>query len=171
MRRTAAPLLLTLVAGLAVASPDPCALVKPSDLQAITAGASVGSGELTKQPEIGTAICSYHWGPGGHAASGRFILHVTVSEGSKVFPGLDSQTIRQGLLDMTKQPGANAVVIPGVGDAAIFESVTPIRANTTAYVKGMVLKVDLDGPDGRTKKDPVIELLKALAARLEPTRS
>jgi len=35
----------------------------------------------------------------------------------------------------------------------------------------MVLKVDLDGPDGRTKKDQVIALLKALAARLSPTRS
>ena len=83
-----------------------------------------------------------------------------------MFPGLDSQTIRQGLLDMTKQPGANAVAVPGVGDAAIFESAAPIRANTTAYVKGMVLKVDLDGPEGRTKKDQVIALLKALAVRL-----
>jgi len=166
MHRISAPVMLALVAGVALASPDPCALVKAADIQAITAGAPAGPGELTKQPELGSATCSYRWGPGANAASGRFNLHVTVSDVSKTYPGTDRETLVQGLLAETKKPGTTAVVIPAVGSAAIFKSDAPIRANTTALVKGMFLQVDLDGPDGRAKKDQVITLLKVIAARL-----
>jgi len=163
---TAPALALTLLTGIAVATPDPCSLLKPHDLQAIAPGASLGPGTLTKQPEIGSATCSYQWGPRGNAASGHSNLHVTVSDASKAFPGTSGEMIKTGLLAETKKAGTTAGVVPGVGEAAIFHSESPIRANTTAYLKGMVLQVDLDGPDGRAKKDQVIVLLKTAAGRL-----
>jgi hypothetical protein len=166
MRRTVAAIVLTLLARIVEASPDPCSLLKAPDLQAIAPGVSVGPGTVTRQPELGSATCSYHWGPGSNAASGRFNLHVTVSDASKAFPGTSGATIIQGLLAETKKRHSTAVVVPGVGQAAIFKSEAPIRANTTAYIKGLILQVDLDGLDGRTKKDQVIALLKAAAARL-----
>lgn len=166
MKRTAIFLGLALAAAGASALPDPCTLVKPSDLQALFPNGPSGPGTVEKHPEIGSVICSYQWGPGGNAYSGRFNFHVTVSEASKIFPGLDRETIKAGLLAETKKPGENGVAISGVGDVAIYKSNSPIRSNTTALVKGFVLLIDLDGPDGRAKKDQVISLLKTAAGRL-----
>ena len=55
---------------------------------------------------------------------------------------------------------------PGVGDAAVFDPHAPIRAKTTALVKGIMLPVNFEGPDALAKKDQGIALLKAAVARL-----
>jgi hypothetical protein len=54
----------------------------------------------------------------------------------------------------------------GSRERTIFKSDSPIRATTTVLVKGLLVEVDLDGRDARAKKDQVIALLKAAAARL-----
>ncbi len=115
---------------------------------------------------LGSFVCEYKWGTGGNAVSGLYTLQVIVSDASKAFPGMDPGTVKEGLLAEATKPGATATVIPGVGDAAIFDSNAPIRASTTALVKGSMLQVNLEGPDARTKKNQVIALLKAAAGRL-----
>jgi hypothetical protein len=72
--------------------------------------------------------------------------------------------LRQGLLAKAGPP--NTAVIPAVGDAAVYESSDPIRVATTAMVKGNMLIVTFESKDARAKKDQVIALLKAAAARL-----
>jgi hypothetical protein len=67
---------------------------------------------------------------------------------------------------MVRNGGPNAAVVSGVGDAAVFLSDSPNRAATTAYVKGVLLQVNLEGPDARARKEQVIALLKEAAARL-----
>lgn len=110
-------------------------------------------------------MCEYEWGSGGNVQSGRHYLHVTIIEASKAFPGTQTATIKQGmLLSATREP--NGAVIPGVRDAAIFTSSAPIRANTSALVKGFVLQVNFEAIDARAHKDHVIALLKAAASRL-----
>lgn len=146
---------------------DPCALLKPAEVQALAPKAEIGKGvSSTVSPELGSYACQYEWGTGGNAASGRFQLQVIISDVSKAFPGMEPTLIKQGLLGGAKPGQANTAVIPGVGEAAIFKSSDPIRAETTAYVKGSLLQVILEGSDARAKKDQVIALLKAAASRL-----
>jgi hypothetical protein len=170
MRRLVSLITVELLAavGLAAAAElDPCALLKPAEIQErLAPNVTLDPGKVTRQPEFGAAICSYRWGPGNNAASGQFNFHISISDAAKVFPGLSREAITEGLLAQTKKPGSNGAAISGVGDVAIFTSEAPIRADTIALVKGMVLQLDLDGPDGRGKKDPVIALLKAAAGRL-----
>jgi hypothetical protein len=166
MKRMAIFLGLTLVAAGVSALPDPCTLVRALDLQALFQNGPAGPGAVEKHPEIGSATCTYQWGTGSNAYSGRFNFHVTVSELSKTYPGTDREVLKAGLLAETKKPGENAVAISGVGDAAIYKSGSPIRSETTAIVKAFFLQVDLDGPDGRGKKDQVISLLKTAASRM-----
>lgn len=77
-----------------------------------------------------------------------------------------SELIKRGLLTSVKAGDANAAVIPGVGEAAIFMSDDPSRAKTTAYVKGILLQVNLECSDARAMMDQVIALLKSAAVRL-----
>jgi len=74
--------------------------------------------------------------------------------------------IKEGLLAEARPGQANAAVIPGVGEAAVFTSDGPIRAKASAYVKGSLLQVILEGKDAPAKKDRVIALFKSAAARL-----
>jgi hypothetical protein len=146
---------------------DPCALLKPAEVQALAPNAKIGAGVAsTVSAVLNSFACEYKWGSGGNAVSGLYTLQVIVSDLSKTFPGMEPGTIREGLLLEAGKPGATATVIPGVGNGAIFDSNAPIRASTTALVKGSMLQVVLEGPDARTKKDQVIALLKAAAGRL-----
>jgi hypothetical protein len=146
---------------------DPCALLKPAEVQTLAPNAKIGAGAAsTVSAALGAFACEYKWGTGGNAVSGLYTLQVIVSDLSKTYPGTDPGTLREGLLLEASKPGATATVIPGVGNGAIFDSNAPIRASTTALVKGSMLQVVLGGPDARTKKDQVIALLKVAAGRL-----
>ena len=72
---------------------------------------------------------------------------------------------RQHLQAMVKA-GTAAEGITEAGDAAVFTSDSYYLATTTAIVKGRLLRIQLDGLDARDKKDGMIRLLKAAAARL-----
>jgi hypothetical protein len=146
---------------------DPCALLIPAEVQALTPNTSVGKGVNATQPDgMGSVACRWEWGSGCNAQGGRYDLDVTVMDGSRAWPGTDPEDIKTGLLLLVKPGDANTAVISGVGDAAVYESNAEIRAETRAYVKGMMLLVTLEGPDARTKKNQVISLLKAAAGRL-----
>jgi hypothetical protein len=146
---------------------DPCTLLKIAEIRIISPGAQIAPGvSSTISAEAGAYGCLFKWGSGGNAPSGLYQLNVTVNDASKTFPGTSPALIKQGLLRAAKKGEDNTVAIPGVGEAAIFQSTAPIRAAATAYLKGVVLEVNLEGPDGRAKKDQVIALLKAAAGRL-----
>jgi hypothetical protein len=115
---------------------------------------------------MGCVACGYDWGAGGNAACGRFNLGISVTEDCRAFPGLSSDLIKMGLLSGVKAGDANARAIAGIGEAALIKSDSAIQAETSAYVKGMLLIVYLEGPDSRAMKARVIVLLKSTAARL-----
>lgn len=146
---------------------DPCAIMKTSEIQVLDPNAQISDGVAnTKMVDLGSVYCEYEWGAGGNVQSGRFFLNVIFSDGSKTFPGMTSELIKSGLLADVKAGDANAAVIPGVGEAATYVSDDSIRAKTTAYVKGILLMVNLECSDARAKRDQVIALLKLAAARL-----
>jgi hypothetical protein len=79
---------------------------------------------------------------------------------------MDASLVQQGFLAKVKPGDPNAVVIPDIGDAAIYESDAPIRVAATALAKGHMLIVSFESADARARKDQVIALLKAAAGRL-----
>ncbi len=163
-----------LILGLAMAalhrqSPpkDPCTLLKPAEVRALAPGAHVGAGvSSTVSAELGSFACMYKWESGPKATAVNYQLQVRVSDASRLFPGTSAASIKDGLLGTAKPGTANAAVIPGVGDAAVYDSDAPIRSRARALVKGRILEVALEGPDGRAMKPQVIGLLKAAALRL-----
>ncbi|MGH7560531.1 MAG: hypothetical protein ACRENB_05880 [Gemmatimonadales bacterium] len=103
---------------------------------------------------------------GGNAQSGRSYLSVTARPIAKAFPGMDPSLVRKGFLGIASPGKPNTAVIPGVGDAAVYESSDPIRVKTSALAKGQMLIVSFQSSDARAKKDQVIALLKAAVGRL-----
>jgi hypothetical protein len=96
-----------------------------------------------------------------------FSFIVINGDASRIWPGMSPALVKQGLLGAaTRGHKLNASAISGIGDAAIVESSAPTQAKATAYVKGRILIVTLEGPDARAKKDQVLTLLKTAAARL-----
>ena len=73
--------------------------------------------------------------------------------------------IKQRLLESVKPETADAV-ISDVGEAAAFKSESAYYATATAFVKGRLVLVSVDGVDAREKKDQAIALLKSAASRL-----
>ena len=73
--------------------------------------------------------------------------------------------IKQQLLGSVK-PGTAEEVISDVGEAAVFKSDSPYYASATAFLKGRLLEVHLDGVVAREEKDQAIALLKSAASRL-----
>ena len=61
---------------------DPCALLKPSDIQALAPNAKIGGRVLTENGPLG-GTCAYRWGP-RTSEWGETALSVTVVDASKV---------------------------------------------------------------------------------------
>src|SRR5262245_51138112 len=144
---------------------DACALLQAAEIQALAGTAKVGAGSASTDA-LGSQLCRYEWGAGNNVQSGRSTLDVSVTALSKAYPGTSVSLIQKGLLGQVKAGDPNSAVIPAVGDAAIYESNAPTRAHATAMAKGNMLVVSLQSADARTKKDPIIALLKAAAGRL-----
>jgi len=144
---------------------DGCALLQAAEIQSLAGTAKIGAGKATTDA-LGSRTCHYEWGTGGNVQTGRSFLDVSATPTSKAFPGMNPSMVTQGLLAGAKAGKANTAVIPGVGDAALYESDDPIRVKTTALARGNMLIVSFESSDARAKKDQVIALLKAAAARL-----
>jgi hypothetical protein len=143
---------------------DPCALLTAAEIQEV-AGTLVKDGTAGKIPALGAISCTYTWGPANYSATGQFQLNVLVTEAAKAFPGMSTALIKQAMAARVKSGGV-AGEVPGIGDAATFESDQPIRVNAKTLAKGLFLSVELEGPNARLQKDQVIALLKTAAGRL-----
>jgi hypothetical protein len=115
-------------------------------------------------PSVSYATCQYAWGAG----TDRFKLGVIVHDASRMFPGMTPDQIKQRLLESVK-PGTADAVISDVGEAAVFKSDSAYYARATAFLKGRILEVSLDGEVAREKRDQAIALLKSAASRLQPS--
>ena len=147
----------------ALQAKNACALISLQEVQGLGAGARIGDGKPGPPDPLGSLTCRYEWGSGNT----QFSLQIINGDASRMWPGMNADLIKQGLLG-TARPGnkSNAAVISGIGEAAVFDSTAPTQAKTSAYLKGRMLIVTFEGPDARAKKDQVIALLKAAAARL-----
>jgi hypothetical protein len=147
---------------------DPCALLKPAEIQALASNAKIGSGVLdTSMAPLGFA-CTYTWGPRTREW-GQSALTITVIDASKGWAGVSPDQIQQGILAKVKTGGPNASQVPGVGDAAAFTFEARVsNATAEAYLKakGVHLSVTFHAGDSLSNKDKVIALLKDAAARL-----
>jgi hypothetical protein len=144
------------------AAADPCSLLKPAEIQTVAGSAKVGPGVPSTLPGVAMVNCRFTWGAGNTETN----LDVGIGDASKMYPGVSAADLKTGMLLAVKTGGPNASVIAGVGEAAKFESSYVTHAETTAYVKGSLLIVNLLGPDARARKDQVIALLKAATGRM-----
>lgn len=138
----------------------PCALLSNDEIEPLGAQSSV-AGVENSLPSFGYTTCRYMWGEGIN----RFKLVVAVTEASRMFPGMTPDQIKQRLLESLRA-GSYDVVIPEIGDAAVFNPDSHAYAMATAYVKGRILQVQLDGNDALDMKDQIIGLLKAAAMKM-----
>ena len=147
---------------------DPCALLKPAEIQALAPNATIGSGvsDASMAP-LGVA-CTYTWGPRTREW-GQSAVTITVIDASKAWPGTRADVIREGLLAKVKTEGPNASQVSGVGDAAVFTfEARSSNATAEAYLKtkGVHLSAKFHAGDSLSNKDKIIALLKDAAARL-----
>jgi hypothetical protein len=143
-------------------APNPCALLTTDDVQSFAANA--GEGVPSTIASVNYGSCRYAWGAG----TDRFKLNVIVQDASRTFPGMTPDQIKQALLKSVK-PETTDAVISDIGEAAVFKSDSAYYATATAFLKGRLLQVSVDGVDAREKKDQAIALLKSAASRLQPT--
>jgi hypothetical protein len=150
---------------------DPCALLKPAEIQAaIEPGANIGIGVPSTDPAAFTIGCAYTWGPTTNEW-GQTSLTTNVIDASKVFPGgLNPDGIKERVQVETQMGGADASQIPGVGDGAVFTNDSKSHnATLKAYIveaKGVLLLVQFHGGNAVALKDKLITLLKTAATRL-----
>jgi hypothetical protein len=140
---------------------NPCALLSDDEIRPLAGKTSVASGVPNLFPSFGYATCRYTWGDG----VGRFNLVVAATEASRMFPRMTPDQVKQRLLASVRA-GTHDAVIPQIGDAAVFKPASFVYAGATAFVKGRILQVHLDGLGALEKKDQVIGLLKSAASRL-----
>jgi hypothetical protein len=138
----------------------PCTLLKVEDVQPLASKETVAEGVSTSLAAAASSTCKYAWGSGVR----RYKLDVTVSEAS-IYSGATPDLIKQGLQASVKAGTADAVV-PDAGETAVFKADSPAYVHSTAYAKGRIVRVDLDGIDALDKKAQVIELLKLAVSRL-----
>lgn len=148
---------------------DPCALLKPAEVQsALAPKANIGSGvPATNMLPLGVS-CTYTWGP-RTSEWGQSALTITVIDASKGWQGVSPDAIQQGVLLKARTGGPNASQIPSVGDAAVFTFEARVsNATAEAYFKAKDahLSVTFHGGDALQNKEKVIALLKEAGARL-----
>jgi hypothetical protein len=131
------------------------------EIQPLALKEEVGAGVPTAIQSLGRVACRYQWGTG----TGRYTLDIIVNEASRMYSDTSPAAIKQRLA-AADGPGTVSEAISDVGEAAAFRSDSPLLATTTAYVKGRILQLNLDGYDARAKKDQVIALLKTVTSRL-----
>jgi hypothetical protein len=138
-----------------------CTLLPVVEIQPLAAKETVAEGVSSSNQAIGSTACHYSWGTGTR----RFRLDVIVNDASKMYPGLNADVIKQQLQAAVK-PGTIDAPVAEIGEAAVFRSESPVLATTAAYVKGRILRLQLDGLYASEKKDQMIALLKSAASRL-----
>jgi hypothetical protein len=140
---------------------NPCALLPIGEIQPLALKATLAEGVATAVGPAGASACRFTWGAG----VSRFRLEVIVNEASRLFPGMSPDLIRQRI-QASPKPGTADAALADIGDAAVFKSDSPVLATTTAYLKGRILQLQLDGLYASDMKDQMIALLKSAVSRL-----
>ena len=121
-------------------APNTCALLTTDEIESLAGNASVGEGVANSLPSFNFSTCRYAWGVG----TDRFKLAVIVHDVSRAFPGMTPDQIKQRLVQSVT-PDTTEAVISDVGEAAVFTSDSPYYATASAFLKGRILEVRLDG--------------------------
>jgi hypothetical protein len=141
---------------------NPCGLLTVDEVQGLGSPKEHASNGVAQAlPALEVFTCRYTWGTGIE----RYTLAVSVNSASRAFVGMSGDAIKQNLTSSIK-PGTTDTAIPEVGEAAVFKADSPVYAGASAYVKGRLLQLHLDGLDAGEKKDQLITLLKSAASRL-----
>jgi len=166
----------SLIAGLAIAvfgsswegggtvaaqSPNACGLLTADEVHALAPTRTIHDGVASAIPEREFQTCRYTWGDGTNASS----LVVSVNPASRMFAGMTPDAIKQRL-SSTIVPETADAVISDVGEAAVFKAHSALFVSASAYLKGRVLQLNLDGFDAREQKGQLLSLLKSAASRL-----
>jgi hypothetical protein len=142
-------------------APQPCGLLTSEEVQALAPNQEVSEGAARSSQRFDSATCRYMWGEGiGHST-----LAISVNPASRMFAGMSAEAIRQHFAKSVMPETADEA-IGDVGDAAVFKSDSSVYATASAYVKGRILQVTLDGVDARDMKGQLIALLRSAASRL-----
>lgn len=152
--------------GAASSPPDPCALLTPADLQSLAGSTTIAAGVATTLPAGMGTTCRYKWGAGASARAGLWTVDINIGDAAKLYPGMGLSTIKEGFVMQTRPDPANATLVSDAGEAAVYTSATPLQVNLTAYVKGRILQIGIEGPTARSKRDQAIALLKVAARRI-----
>ncbi len=140
---------------------QPCGLLTTDEIETLAPNEEVSEGTSSAFEALDSSTCRYTWGSGVD----RFTLAVYVNPASRAFAGMTPDTIKSSLLSSVT-PGTADATIPDVGEAAVFKTYSSVHVSASAYAKGRLLQVNLDGIDARDKKDQLISLLKSAASRL-----
>jgi len=141
---------------------NPCGLLTVEEVQGLgTPKEHASNGVAAASPAQEVFTCRYTWGTG----TDRYTFAVSVNSASSTFVGMSGEAIKQNLVSSVKS-GTTDATIPDVGEAAIFKADSSVYAGASAYLKGRLLQLHLDGVDARDKKDQLISLLKSAASRL-----
>jgi hypothetical protein len=166
------PLTIALaIAGLRLATlpKDPCALLKPAEIQDALAGnAGIGTGVANTATLPMGVGCTYTWGQ-RTKEYGESQFTITVIDATKAWPNTDADVLEQGLRAKAQVGGPNASVIYGVGNAGAFTyEARSFNATAEAYFasKNLHLSVTFHEGDSLQRKDKLIALLKAAGTRL-----
>jgi hypothetical protein len=139
----------------------PCELLASDEIQALAPNQRISQGVASTLEGVDSSTCRYTWGD----ATGRFMLAVSIDPASRMFAGMSAESIKQSLAKAVT-PETSDESIPDVGEAAIFKSSSSVYATASAYLKGRILQLTLDGVDARDRKGQLIALLKSAASRL-----
>jgi hypothetical protein len=140
---------------------QPCGLLTTDEIETLAPNEEVSEGVASAFEALDSSTCRYTWGSGVD----RFTLAVYVNPASRAFAGMTPDTIKSSLLSSVTSGTADAT-IPDVGEAAVFKTYSSVHVSASAYAKGRLLQVNLDGIDARDRKDQLISLLKSAASRL-----
>jgi len=141
--------------------PDPCALLTSDEVHALAPKEPAKNGVASANAALESSSCRYIWGAG----NAQYVLTVSVDSATRMFAGMNPESIKESL-SSSIAAGTTDTIIPDVGDAAIFRAYSPVYVRASAYSKGRVLQLTLDGLDARDEKGQLISLLKSAAARL-----
>ena len=158
------PLLIAIPASAAGLPKDPCALLKPEEVQSLAAGAKVSSGKAQPGAPLATS-CTWTWGP-RTKEWGESSVMVMVMDMTKAYSGHSLDTLKQGMAIKVKQDPKGEQV--SVGDAGAFtyeERSHNVTAEALIKSKDSHVIVKFHG-DALANKDKVIGLLKTAAGRL-----
>jgi hypothetical protein len=147
--------------GVAAQAPSACGLLTTDEVRALAPNTEVHDGVAGSSPSLELFTCRYSWGGATKASA----LVISINPASRMFVGLTPDSIKQRLASLVV-PETDDAAIPDVGEGAVFKAYSPYYVTASAYLKGRVLQLNLDGYSARERKGQLLSLLKSAASRL-----